>query len=396
MPLDKSTIIRMQQIVNDLHEELVEFRQDLHRHPELSWEEFRTTAKIREMLASRGIDNFATPLPSGGVVDMVFREGAPFIMFRADIDALPIQDKKEVPYRSQQPGICHACAHDAHTATALGVALAARTLDLPARYNFRFVFQPAEEPIPSGAPKMIEAGVLKDVKYVIGLHMEPRLPLGTVGIAPGWINMSSNRIDLVLRGTGGHSARPGETADLLWLASRIILDSYQMVYRRIDLRDSPVILTFTEIAAGEGYNIIPGELKLTGTLRLVNPVKYEQFMHHFRNYLKSIENESGCRIDLQVQNGAPAIYNHPDLMKKLHENTEKDFWLPVKLNHDFITPGGDDFSYYSKQVPGAMVRIGVRTDEMTSSLHDGSFDVHPEAIRTAVAYFLHQLYHLED
>ncbi len=387
-------IAQMKQAVNEIFDELIEFRQDLHSHPELSWQEFRTTEKIAEKLAAHGIDSFQRPLETGGYVDIVFDENAPFVLIRADIDALPLQDKKEVSYRSRNEGVCHACAHDAHTTTVLGVALAAHRLDRKMPYNFRFVFQPAEEPIPSGAPKMIATGVLKDVKYALGMHMEPRLPLGTLGLADGWVNMQSNRLDITLRGAGGHSARPSEAADLLWIASRMIQDSYDLVYRKIDLRDSPVVLTFTEISAGQGYNIIPNELKLTGTLRISDPVKDEQFIAHFERFLTHLEEENHCKIELKKTNGAPAIYNEPDLMQQLRQNVEKDFWISQDIDNDFRTPGGDDFSYYSAAVPGAMVRIGVKTDTMSAGLHDGDFDVHPEAIRNAVSFFLHQLYHL--
>ena len=262
------------QLINTLYPDLVNIREDLHRHPELSWEEHQTTERIAKALSLPGIPPLERITPTGGKIDFVFREGAPFILLRADIDALPIQDEKSVPYRSTRNGVSHACGHDAHTTTVIGVGRALAQLP-PLPYNLRLVFQPAEEPIPSGAPTMIEAGVLQDVVAALGMHMEPRLPLGTISITPGWVNMQSIRLDLVLHGKGGHSARPNETADLLWIASRIIQESYQSVYRQINLLDTTVVLTFTEIHAAQGYNVIPRELHLTGTLRLSDPHKKE-------------------------------------------------------------------------------------------------------------------------
>jgi amidohydrolase len=276
-----------------------------------------------------------------------------------------------------------------------GVALALKTSGAVLPFNLRFVFQPAEEPIPSGAPRMIEAGALEQVRYALGLHMEPRLPLGSIALTPGWINMQSVRLDLTLEGPGGHSARPHETADLLWLASRIIQEGYQMVYRRINLLDSAVILTFTEIEAGRGYNVIPNELTLTATLRISDPRKRDLFIGQFRGLLQYLEKESGAQIRFEYREGAPAIHNDPELIHGLHRNTRENFWLPVEVQTGFRTPGGDDFSFYSEKVPGAMVRFGVRTDTMTANLHNGRFDVHPEAIRNAVSFFVHQLVHLE-
>lgn len=385
--------VKAQSAVEDIFETIIRFREDLHRHPELSWQEFRTTEKIVEILKTHGIVNLSTPLETGVVVDMVFDSAAPFILLRADIDALPLQDEKNVPYRSRNKGVCHACAHDAHTAVMVGVALALRKLQTPLPYNVRFAFQPAEEPIPSGAPKMIETGILKNVAYALGLHMEPRLPSGSIGLTPGWVNMQSIRLNLTLQGPGGHSARPHETADLIWIASRIVLEGYQLVYRGINLLDSAVILTFTEIEARRGYNVIPNKLTLTGTLRLSDPQKKEMFIARFQKLLRHLESDSGCQIDFQYQEGAPAIYNDPELIARLQANLKQDFFEEPELYTDFRTPGGDDFSHYCQQVPGAMVRFGVRTEAMTASLHEGLFDVNPEAIKLAVGFFLHQLLH---
>ncbi len=380
----------MKETIETIFSNIVDFRETLHRDPELSWQEFRTTQKIEDFLRTHDITAIRKPLDTGLIVDFVYDETAPFVMLRADIDALPIQDKKDVPYRSQNNGVCHACGHDAHTATMIGVALGLQKLQPPLPHNVRIVFQPAEEPTPSGSPQMIKAGALENVRAVLGLHMEPRLPLGTLGLAAGWVNMQSDRLDIELHGTGGHSARPNETADLLWIASRIIQDSYQKIYRGLNLRDTPVILTFTEINAGQGYNIIPTDLKLTGTLRFSDPNKREIFMERFKNYLKFLEKDNGCEIKLTHTEGSPAIFNNGDLMNQLIQHLRSDFWMPVKQDTEFRTPGGDDFSRYCQVIPGAMVRIGVRTKSTQASLHDGAFDIPAEALKIATAFFLYQ------
>ncbi len=386
----RPTINDMKETVATIFPTLVEFRETLHRDPELSWQEFRTTQKIEDLLRANGIEEIRKPLDTGLIVDFVFNEAAPFVMLRADIDALPIQDKKDVPYRSKNEGVCHACGHDAHTAVMIGVGLGLQKLRPALPHNVRIVFQPAEEPTPSGSPQMIKAGALENVKTVLGLHMEPRLPLGTLGLAAGWVNMQSDKIVIELNGTGGHSARPNETADLLWIASRIIQDSYQKVYRGLNLRDSPVVLTFTEIEAGQGYNIIPTDLKLTGTLRFSDPNKKDIFLKRFNNYLRYLETDNTCQIKLSLTEGAPAIFNNIDLMNQLIQHLRSDFWMPVKQDTEFRTPGGDDFSRYCQELPGAMVRIGVRTESTQASLHDGAFDIPSEALKIATAFFLYQ------
>lgn len=383
--------IDAQRILKELSPLLRTFREDLHRNPELSWKEFRTTDKIYEALSSAGYSLLSRPLETGVVADYIVDSDKPFILMRADIDALPIQDQKDVSYASQITGVCHACAHDVHTTVMLGVALAVQRLQPKLNANLRFVFQPAEEPIPSGAPEMVKTGVMEGVSHALGLHMEPSLPVGHVTLAPGFINMQSIRLDLTLKGAGGHSARPHETADLLWIASRIIQDGYGMMYRGFNHLDTTVILTFTEINAAQGYNVIPNELTLTGTLRLADPLKKDIAIQRLKKLFRTLEEENDCQIDCSIKEGSPAIYNDPDLVKVLDDRLKESFWHSMEVIKEHRTPGGDDFSHYSKRVPSAMIKFGSKTETMTASVHEGLFDVPVEAIQLATAFFLHQV-----
>ncbi len=394
MPDKKITDFPLQETCKTVFPKVLHFREMLHRYPELGWQEYETTRRIREILHDHGIESFSTPMETGGVVDFQFHENRPYLLLRADIDALPITDEKRVSYQSQNSGVCHACGHDVHTAVVVGVALCLQELSEKPPLNVRLVFQPAEEPIPSGAPKMVEAGVLKNVKYALGMHVDPRFPVGTIVLTPGWVNMQSIRLDLTLKGPGGHSSRPQDTADLLWIASRIIQDGYQLVYRTVNLLDSDVILTFTEIEARQGYNVIPRWLTMSGTLRLADAEKKQRFLDKFRRYLHFLAEESGCQIHLKIQEGAPAIYNDPNLTEMLQKNLSRNFEIPVTLNTTYRTPGADDFSYYSQAVPGVMVRFGTSGEEPAPGLHEGLFDVPQEVIRIAMMFFLHQVYHL--
>lgn len=394
--MQPATIARIDKELAVLETEIIDFRQTLHMYPELGWEEKETIRRIRQKLTDHQIDSFRMLLETGGVADLVFKPGAPFVMVRADIDALPIQDeKKDKPYRSRHNGKCHACAHDVHTAVTLGAGLILKRILPELAYNVRLVFQPAEEPTPSGAPKMIEQGALENVACALGMHIEPRLPLRTIGLTTGRINMQSIRLDLKISGPGGHSARPSDTADLIWIASRLVQDSYQLVYRQMNLLDSAVILTFTEIEAKQGYNVIPSGLSLTGTLRLVDPIKKATFYDKFKALLRNFEKSAGCKIKLKITEGAPSVNNNVSLTEKLTENT-KILFPDSPIADNFRTPGADDFSHYSEQVPAVYTRFGIGGEFAKASLHEGLFDVPRETILDATRFFAFQLMNLGD
>ncbi|NOX36725.1 MAG: amidohydrolase [Calditrichaeota bacterium] len=382
-------------VIKKLLPDLKRFREDLHQHPELSWQEFRTTEKIIEFLKKFGIEEFHRPIETGGWVDFVFQEDAPFIMLRADIDALPLQDSKTVPYRSKNPGVCHACGHDVHTTIMVGVAAAIHQLQLILPHNIRVVFQPAEEPIPAGAPKFMEHGVLNGVKYALSQHVDPRLPLGIISLTSGWVNMQSVRLDLKLKGAGGHSARPFETADLIWLASRLVDESYGIIYREFNWLEHPVVLTFTEIHAGEGYNIIPRELTLTGTLRVTSRSSKNRFLMKFRTLLQQLETENGVQAEFTRVEGAPPVLNDENLIRQLQEIARTAEPSPITFISDFRSSGGDDFGYYAQEVPSALVRFGIKTKDDQPPLHNGHFDVPFEVVELAIRFFLEAIQRLK-
>lgn len=381
---------RIKAEVENLYPALKAFREDLHQHPELSWQEFRTTKKIEEILRQNGVNGFKKPLETGGYIDFHHKDNAPFLLFRADIDALPIQDQKKKPYSSKNSGVLHACGHDMHTTIILGLALLIHRLNVELPFNLRFVFQPAEEVIPNGAEKMLNAGILNDVKNAFGLHVEPRLKFGVISLTPGWVNMQSVRIDIKMSGRGGHSAYPHKCPDLIWIASRIIQSSYQIVYREIDILNTPAVLSFTEIRAGEGYNIFPSKLHLAGTFRNADTDSKKQFFHKLNRLTGEIADETGAKIELKLFEGAPPVMNDPDLIQKLQANADSFEDIPEILT-DFRSPGGDDFGSYCQKVPSALIRFGFAKQGYTSLLHTETFDVPPELIKTAVSFLGRQL-----
>ena len=381
--------------INDLAPLLFKFREDLHRNPELSWNEFKTTRKIENTLKENGIDNFKKPLKTGGYIDLSKSKNTQYLLFRGDIDALPITDLKTKQYASQNKGICHACGHDVHTTVILGLAILLNRINIKLPFNFRLVFQPAEEPIPGGAKEMIANGILENVKYAFGIHVDPRIELGTISLTDGWVNMQSNRINFELTGPGGHSAYPFKTKDLIWIATRIIQDSYQIIYREFDNLHNPIILTFTEINCAEGYNIIASKLTMTATLRLSDPKIKNKFYKRFNQLLSTFEDESNCKIKLDITEGAPAVFNDPELINKLQKNAQLKSLKHFKVDKGFRTPGGDDFGYYSEKVNSALIRIGTKKEGYTGGLHTGYFDVPNEAILNGLSFLIHQILNFE-
>jgi len=366
------------------------FREDLHQHPELSWQEFRTTDKIQEILQKNGLEDFKRPLETGGYIDFVYKEKAPFLLFRADIDALPIQDRKNKPYSSRNKGVLHACGHDMHTTIIAGLALLIHRLNVELPFNLRFVFQPAEEVIPNGAEKMLNAGVLQNVKHAFGLHVDPRLKFGVVSLTAGWVNMQSVRIDIKITGSGGHSAYPHKTPDLIWIASRIVQSCYQIVYREIDMLNTPAIISFTEIRAGEGYNIFPSKLDLAGTFRNADSESKKKFFHKLTRLTEEITDETGAKIEVKLYEGAPPVMNDPDLIQRLLMNARSYKDIP-EIVTGLKSPGGDDFGCYCQKVPSALIRFGFAKDGFTSLLHTDTFDVPAELIKTAISFLGRQV-----
>jgi len=245
---------------------LVTFRRDLHQNPELGYAEHRTTERLAAALSGAGLQPHVLPVGTGLYCDI--GTGKRVVALRADIDALPLQDVKEVPYASSVPGVCHACGHDAHTTAVLGAALAlASGPELPGRV--RVIFQPAEEGVPGGALDAIDGGVLKDVERIFALHCDPKLATGRVGLRSGPITAACDRVDVLLSGPGGHTARPHRTVDLVYALGRVITDVPGLLSRRADPRHG-MSLVWGAVQAGLAPNTIPRAGTVAGTVRMLD------------------------------------------------------------------------------------------------------------------------------
>jgi amidohydrolase len=380
----------LKKTIDGIYPELVALRREMHQFPELAWQEVETTKRVERFLRDQNFTSFRYPLETGLICDLIRKENTETVAFRADLDALPIQDEKKVPYRSKNSGVCHACGHDVHTAIVCGIAGVLNSIQETLPVNVRFVFQPAEEPIPTGAPKMIEKGALKGVDTIWGLHIEPNLPLGTVSLTSGWVNAQCNRLKWEILGKGGHSARPHQAIDPLWAGIQLIQQMYQTAYHHWSEPDYPLVMSFTKFESGSAYNAIPDTALLEGTLRLTKQEKWADILDQLKKINRSIETSTAVKIKFDKFMGAPPVVNDPILISKFLEITKKEI-SDVMYQSDFRSLGGDDFGYYSTIIPAAMIRFGVGQSENPPGLHTGLFDVNEEVIKIGVRFFVLQL-----
>jgi amidohydrolase len=374
-----------------LRAELVAFRRDLHMHPELGNQEFRTTAAIKARLEKAGLRPRVLAVGTGLVCDIGdWGGGRPALALRADIDALPIPDtKSDCPYRSTVPDRAHACGHDVHTTVVLGAGLVLADLHrqglLPR--PVRLVFQPAEEVLPGGAADAIECGVLEGVGQIIAVHCDPRVDAGRIGLRAGAITSACDRLEISLGGPGGHTARPHLTTDLVTAAARVVVDVPAIVARRIDTR-AGLAVTWGRIESGHAPNVIPQHAELSGTVRCLDIEAWRQAPDVVVAAIDEVANLHRAKSEINYVRGVPPVVNDPAVIELLRDAmTARRGAASVEGTEQSL--GGEDFSWYLEHVPGAMARLGVRTpgERTVRDLHQGDFDADESAITAGVELF---------
>ncbi|KPI33541.1 amidohydrolase [Actinobacteria bacterium OV450] len=374
-----------------LRAELIAFRRDLHMHPELGHQEFRTTAAIKARLEKAGLRPRVLKSGTGLICDVgTWDGGRPMLALRADIDALPIPDTKtHVAYRSTFPDRAHACGHDVHTAVVLGAGLVLADLDrqglLPR--PVRLLFQPAEEVLPGGATDAIAAGVLDGVGRIIAVHCDPRVDAGKIGLRTGPITSACDRLEIALAGPGGHTARPHLTTDLVTAAARVAVDLPAVLSRRMDAR-SGMSVTWGRIEAGHACNVIPMHAELSGTIRCLDINAWHEAPDQIHAAIDEIAAMHRAKSEITYVRGVPPVVNDPVITELLRES------MAARLGKESIEDteqslGGEDFSWYLEHVPGAMARLGVHAPGASAKrdLHRGDFDVDESAIGVGVEFF---------
>jgi amidohydrolase len=371
----------------DHEAELIEFRRDLHAHPEVGYAEHRTTRRIALRLAAAGLRPVILPKGTGLIVDIGGsqheRDTSPrrVVALRADIDALPMADEKSVPYRSTVPNVCHACGHDVHTTILLGTGLflasqAARGL-LPGRV--RLIFQPAEE-VPGGALDVLAAGGITSVNRIFALHCDPKIDVGRIGVRNGPITAACDRISVRVTGPGGHTARPHLTADLVYALGKIVTELPAALSRRVDPRAS-LSLVWGRVSAGTTANAIPDEGIAEGTIRCLDDEAWHGAPDLLRELIDSVATAYGVRAELTYSRNVPPTVNDPMSSAMLAAAAEQTLGSDAVVT----TPqslGGEDFAWYLESVPGSYARLGVRTPGSGQALdiHQPTFDVDERAI----------------
>ncbi|MER7840976.1 M20 family metallopeptidase [Streptomyces sp. NPDC096040] len=375
----------------ELHTELVAFRRDLHMHPELGNQEFRTTAAIKERLEKAGLRPRVLSVGTGLICDIgPEADGLPVLALRADIDGLPIPDMKtECAYRSTVPDRAHACGHDVHTAVVLGAGLVLAELHerglLPR--PVRLLFQPAEEVLPGGAADAIESGVLDGVGRIIAVHCDPRVDVGRIGLTTGAITSACDRVEVALDGPGGHTARPHLTTDMVTAAARVAVDVPALIARRVDSR-SGLAVTWGRIESGHAPNVIPQHAELSGTVRCLDLTAWRQAPDVVHAAIDEVATLHRAKSEINYLRGVPPVVNDPVITELLRDA------MTARRGTDSIegteqSLGGEDFSWYLEHVPGALARLGVRTpgERTVRDLHQGDFDADERAITVGVELF---------
>lgn len=374
-----------------LRTELVEFRRDLHMHPELGNQEFRTTAAIKGRLEKAGLRPRVLDSGTGLVCDIGEWDGErPMLALRADIDGLPIPDtKSECSYRSTVPDRAHACGHDVHTTVVLGTGLVLAELHRRGQLPrpVRLLFQPAEEVLPGGALDAIKCGVLEGVGRFLALHCDPKVDAGKLGLRVGPITSACDRLEIALDGPGGHTARPHLTTDLVTAAARVVTDVPAVVSRRTDAR-SGLSVTWGRIESGHAPNVIPQHAELSGTVRCLDLDTWRQAPDLVVAAIDEVANLHRAKSEINYVRGVPPVVNDEDSTELLRAAmTARRGADSVESTEQSL--GGEDFSWYLEHVPGAMARLGVRVpgDRIGRDLHQGDFDVDESAIKVGVELF---------
>lgn len=358
----------------------VRMRRDLHRHPEVAWTERRTTYRIAEALKEHGLEPRVRPDGIGLLVEIGF--GRPVVGFRADIDALPIQEETGVPYRSQVDGLMHACGHDAHAAIGVGIARTLAALDdLPGAA--RIIFQPAEEDIPSGAARLVEEGAHHGLDAIFAYHVDPSIPAGTFGLRVGPITSAADKIHIRLSGPGGHTSRPDRTVDLVNVAARVVTDLPARLTEELG-PDRHLTLVFGRISGGGAANAIPSVVKISGTARVREVDVWRDLPDLIEQYLKEIATSYGAGVELDYRRGSPPVNNDGSVIDVIRQAATE------ALGSEGVRPtpqsmGSEDFSWFLEDVPGALVRLGVGKNDHPVDVHSPTFDLDEAAIEHGIA-----------
>jgi len=373
---------QVKQLSSALAPDVVKWRRHLHAHPELSFQEFKTSAFVADILRAHGLSPIT--VASTGLVAMIEGKnpGKKVIALRADLDALPITEQNNCSYASTHPGVMHACGHDAHTASLLGTAAILHRIRDQFEGSVKLLFQPGEEKNPGGASYMIEGGALKNPAptAILGQHVMPLLPTGTVGFREGMYMASSDEIYLRVIGKGGHASVPDLIIDPVLIAAHLVVALQQIVSRNASPKQ-PTVLSFGQIRGDGATNIVPNEVTLAGTFRALNEAWRKEALEKIQKLAEGLAASMGGRCEVTISHGYPYLENNPALTRRIRTAAEEYVGKENVVDLD-LTLGSEDFAYYSQVLPASFYRLGTRNEKkgITSYIHTPTFDIDEDAL----------------
>lgn len=385
MMLPKGIIATILQKCEAISEQQLAWRRHLHKHPELSGCEYDTTAWLRERVAGIGLTQLPIDMQTGLLVQLGRKKTDHTIAIRTDLDALPIHEQIDLPFRSCIDGRMHACGHDVHMAVVLGAAAVLYQIRDTLPGNVRFIFQPSEEQPPGGARPMIENGALDGVNAILGLHVDPRVGTGRIGLRDGVTMASVTDFDLTIMGRSGHAARPQQAVDAIATAAEVIDSIQKIVSREID-PISPVVITFGRISGGTARNVISDKVVLNGTARALSPIAAKKLPQLIKRTAQGVCRARGATMKMELIAGYPVLCNDAGINNVLRRNVQALFGRGKAVQTEPIL-GGEDFACYLQQVPGAMFRLGIlnKTIGADKSWHSPEFMVDERAMPIGTA-----------
>lgn len=377
---------KIKALASDYNDSFIAIRHHLHAHPELSYQEFNTSAFIQQKLIEEGIP--FTVMATTGVVGLIKGRNpeSRVIALRADMDALPIKEENDVAYKSLNEGIMHACGHDVHTTCLLGAAKILNELKEEWEGTVKLIFQPGEERNPGGASIMIAEGVLNDPEPsgIIALHVNPALEKGNLSFRSGRVMASADEIYITIKSKGGHAAAPHLTADTILIAANIIV-SLQQIISRNNNPFSPSVLSICSFQGGNTTNVIPSEVKLMGTFRAMDETWRFKAHELIKQQVSGIANAMGAEAIVHIDVGYPTVDND-DILTDAAKNLASEYLGQAYVSETEMRMGAEDFGYYTQKIPGCFFRLGVRNEDqgIIHNVHTPKFNIDEIAIETGV------------
>jgi hypothetical protein len=374
---------RIKSLAQAYKQEVIDLRRHLHSHPELSFKEFQTAAFVAEKLKAIGITEIESKATTGWSALIKGKNPEKKVVaLRADMDALPIIEANEVPYKSQNPGVMHACGHDAHTASLLGAAKILHEVRDQFEGTIKLIFQPGEEIIPGGASLMIKDKVLENPRpnYILGQHVMPMIPAGKVGFRSGLYMASADELYLTIKGKGGHGAMPETFIDPVLISAHLLV-ALQQIVSRVANPKIPSVLSFGRVEALGATNIIPNEVKIQGTFRTLDEAWRAKAHEKMRQIAEGIVEGMGGQLDFEIRKGYPFLKNNPELTARSVAAAQTYLGAENVLDLD-IWMAAEDFAYFSQEIDGCFYRLGTRNEArgITSGVHTPTFDIEEEAL----------------